>query len=41
MVFVCLFSDDIFHVNKQIRTGAKIASVIGEQGIVICSFEYL
>jgi len=36
-----LVSDNIFHVDKQIRTRAEIASVIGEQGIVCCSFKYL
>lgn len=34
-LFVCfvLVLDYILHVDKQIRTGAEIARVIGEQGI--------
>lgn len=32
--------DYILHVDKQIRTGAEIACVIGEQGIFNCTLEY-
>ena len=41
--FFCfvLVLDYILHADKQIRTGAEVACVIGEQGIVNCTLEYL